>query len=59
MTQKLQLDIPLILPEITDASDACVERLTSELAARPGVEQAHIMVPDNGTPALLCIHYDP
>jgi len=59
MTQKLQLDIPLILPKITDASDACVGRLTTELAARPGVEQAHVVMPDGDGPALLCIHYNP
>lgn len=59
MTQKLQLDIPLILPDVTDASDACVGRLTSELSARPGIEQAHIVIPDGDSPALLCIHYDP
>lgn len=59
MTQKLQLDIPLILPDVTDASDACVGRLTSELSARPGVEQVHIVKPGEGRPALLCIHYDP
>lgn len=59
MTQKLQLDIPLILPEVTDASDACVARLTSELSALLGIEQAHIAIPDAGSPPLLCIHYDP
>lgn len=59
MTQKLQLAIPLILPDVTDASDACVGRLTSELSVRPGVEQVHIVKPDGGHPALLCIHYDP
>ena len=59
MTQKLQLDIPLILPDVTDASDTCVERLTAELSARPGVDQVHIVIPDGGRPALLCIHYNP
>lgn len=59
MPQKLQLDIPLILPEIPDATDACVDRLTSNLAARPGIEKAHVVPAEGDKPALLCIHYDP
>ena len=35
MTEQIQLDIPLVLPDIPDANDACVARLTSNLAARP------------------------
>ena len=58
MSQKLQLDIPLILPEIPDVNDACVERLTANLAARPGIEKAHIVPAEGDKPALLCIHYD-
>lgn len=59
MTQKLKLDIPLVLPEVGDASDACVARLTAELTARPGVEEAHVVPADGSKPPLLCIHYDP
>jgi len=59
MTEQIQLDIPLILPDIPDANDACVARLTSNLAARPGIEKAHIVPSDGAGPAILCIHYDP
>ncbi len=59
MTKKLRLDIPLILPDVTDASDACVGRLTSELSARAGVEEAHVVAKQGHAPALLCVHYDP
>ena len=59
MTEKLQLEIPLILPEIPDSSDGCVDRLTKNLIARPGIDQAHILAPEGDKPALLCIHYDP
>ncbi|ARS26414.1 heavy metal translocating P-type ATPase [Sphingomonas sp. C8-2] len=58
MSQKLQLDIPLILPDIPDANDACVERLTANLTARPGIGKAHILPAEGDEPALLCIHYD-
>ncbi|OJW73604.1 MAG: ATPase [Sphingomonadales bacterium 63-6] len=58
MTEQIQLDIPLILPDIPDANDACVARLTSNLAARPGIEKAHVVPAQGDKPALLCIHYD-
>jgi len=59
MTEQIQLEIPLILPEIPDATDACVDRLTANLSARPGIEKAHIVPAQDAKPALLCIHYDP
>lgn len=59
MTERLRLDIPLVLPEVTDAADACVGRLTAELSGRPGVEQAHVIPAAGDTPPLLCVHYDP
>jgi Cd2+/Zn2+-exporting ATPase len=59
MTQKLKLEIPLVLPEVGDASDACVGRLTADLTARPGVEEAHVVPAAGDTPPMLCIHYDP
>ncbi|MFD2239096.1 heavy metal translocating P-type ATPase [Aureimonas populi] len=59
MTQTLQLDIPLVLPEVPDTSDACVGRLLADLEGRGGVEKAHV-IPRNGEEeAKLCIHYDP
>jgi len=53
---KLQLDLPLILPGI-DERDHCIHLLTDRLAVTKGIEEAHILR-DNGT-AQLCLHYDP
>ncbi len=58
MTEKLRLDIPILLPEVSDAADACVARLTSELRARQGVENVHVAAARDGEPPQLCIHYD-
>ena len=55
----LRLDLPVLLPDVPDARDACVARLTDELAATPGVEKAHVLPAENGQPARVCIHYDP
>jgi Cd2+/Zn2+-exporting ATPase len=57
-TQKLRLDLPLILPDIRGVDDPCVNRLQEKLEGRPGIEQAHITGVEEGTPQ-LCVHYDP
>ncbi|RZS86571.1 heavy metal translocating P-type ATPase [Pigmentiphaga kullae] len=58
MTDKLSLDIPLVLPNILSEADACVQRLINELQARAGVEKAHVKSAQGSAPAQLCIHYD-
>ncbi|MFV3537541.1 hypothetical protein ACNJEJ_20965, partial [Mycobacterium tuberculosis] len=58
MNDKLELDIPVLLPDLPDAADACLERLVSTLATRDGVEKAHVIAVDGDAPAALCIHFD-
>ena len=59
MSEKLQLDLPILLPEVPDVRDACVRRLTGSMEAQDGVERAHVLDATDGEPAKLCIHYDP
>ncbi|CEJ15993.1 putative cadmium-transporting ATPase [bacterium YEK0313] len=59
MTEKLRLDIPILLPEVTDTADRCVDRLMSEMRGREGVENAHVVPAQDGQAAQLCIHFDP
>ena len=58
MPEPLRLDLDVLLPD-APADDACAARLTGELAALPGVERAHVLPPEEGAPARLCLHYDP
>ena len=53
---KLRLDLPILLPEVPDARDRCVDRLLEALRAEPAIESAHLK---EGTPPEVCIHYDP
>jgi len=69
-----RLDLPLLLPEVKDLRDACVERLLRLLGRRAGVRSAHVVgpgeeacggtQPDKPLPSLepgvsqLCLHYD-
>ena len=59
MPEPLRLDLDVLLPDAPDARDACVTRLTDELAATPGVARAHVLPADEAHPDRLCLHYDP
>lgn len=57
--KKLKLEIPLILPEVPDEKDQCVQELISMLQEQKGLEKVHVLeAADNGVPQ-LCFHYDP
>ena len=59
MAEHIQLDLPIVLPNVPDAKDACVGRLTESLREQAGVHKAHVVAATNGEPDRLCIHYDP
>jgi Cd2+/Zn2+-exporting ATPase len=53
----IQLDIPLLLPELEDSRDACLVQLEKALQYRKGIRRVHIKPGEE--PAQLCLHYDP
>jgi Zn2+/Cd2+-exporting ATPase len=58
MSEKtLQVQIPLLAPQITDAQDGCLCHLEAALQHHKGIVRAH--VEQDAEPAQLCIHYDP
>ena len=59
MADRVQLDLPILLPDVPDAADACVQRLTRSLQGRDGVDRVHVASAPDGKPNRLCIHYDP
>ena len=46
--------IIVVLPDVVDAQDACVERLTALTERHPGVSLAHTTAD-----GALCVHFDP
>ncbi|WP_128003123.1 heavy metal translocating P-type ATPase [Piscinibacter defluvii] len=56
---KLRLDIPLLLPSVTEVQDPCVQRLVQALAGREGISTVHVADAQEAAAAQLCIHYDP
>ncbi|MBU0560450.1 MAG: HAD-IC family P-type ATPase, partial [Bacteroidetes bacterium] len=56
--KKLQIKIPLILPNVPDEKDKCVNKLIEQLQNKPGIEKVHVSSEkDNGVPQ-LCFHYN-
>ena len=55
--KRVRLDLPVLLPEIPDARDACVARLKAILSRHRGIEHAHLDEMDGRT--ILCVQYDP
>ncbi len=54
--EKLELDLPPVLPDLPDERDACVGRLTKLLQSE-GLEKVHLIRANSV--ARLCLHYDP
>ena len=59
MSQKLRLDLEMVLPDLPDQRDRCAERLKAALQDRLGIEEVHWMEEDDEHPPRLCIHYAP
>jgi Zn2+/Cd2+-exporting ATPase len=54
-----QLELSLLLPDVSHVRDRCVHRLSEALKAREGVSEAHIREKGAGEGvARLCVHYD-
>lgn len=53
----VEISLPLLLPEIQDACDHCIDRLQTRLQTQRGILQTHLHLDHD--PIDLCIHYDP
>ena len=57
--EKIQINLDILLPEIPDERDACVQRIISVMQKQKGIEKAHLIPGSEGNKAKLCFHYDP
>jgi Zn2+/Cd2+-exporting ATPase len=57
VNDRARIDLPVLLPEVPDAKDACVGRLESMLREVPGVLETHVVDAEGGD--RLCVHFDP
>ncbi|WP_145081842.1 heavy metal translocating P-type ATPase [Aureliella helgolandensis] len=57
--KKIKLELKVLMPNVPDAQDGCVERLTELLRIKVGIDDAHVTDESHQQPDRLCIHYDP
>ncbi len=53
----IKINVPLLIPGLTNTKDECLKRLENSLSNRRGIARAHI--DPNANPPVLCLHYDP
>lgn len=57
--KKIQIKIPLLLPEVPDEKDQCVQKLIQHLNDKKGLEKVHVAdKTEDGVPQ-LCFHFNP
>ncbi len=57
--KKIQIKLPILLPEVPDENDRCVDRLIHDLKLEEGLKKVHLSgKTDSGVPQ-LCFHFDP
>ena len=57
MVETLELELPVLLPEVEDERDQCVQRLLDRVSRHRGIQKAH--VDRKNSLAYFCLHYDP
>lgn len=57
--EKTRINLDILLPDVPDERDACVERLISVLSAKRGIEKVHVVPQGKDGKAELCFHYIP
>ncbi len=55
----LQLDLEVVLPHAHDARDRCVDDLVTALSRLDGVDSVHVIAPEDGAAAKVCLHVQP
>lgn len=56
--KKLLIEIPLILPEVPDDKDPCVQNFIQILEGQKGIEKVHVQRSHESAVPHLCFHYN-
>jgi Cd2+/Zn2+-exporting ATPase len=57
--EKIKIDLDIVLPDVPDERDKCVQRIISATESKKGIEKVHIVPETETSKAKLCFHYDP
>ncbi len=56
---KTQINLDLLLPNLPDARDACVDRIIGLLQKHKGIHEVHVEEAAGGNVPQLCFHFNP
>jgi Cd2+/Zn2+-exporting ATPase len=57
--EKTKINLNIVLPEVPDERDDCVDRVIDSLKSRRGIDKIHLVPHDDENGARICFHYDP
>lgn len=57
--EKTRINLDILLPEVPNERDECVNRIIKAMTSERGIEKAHIIPENNTSKAQLCFHYNP
>lgn len=57
--KKTKINLDILLPEVPDEKDGCVQRIIKSLEYRRGIDKVHVVSKKGTKKAQLCFHYDP
>jgi hypothetical protein len=53
---KTRIDLDIVLPDVPDERDACVQRIIAATENKKGIDKVHVPETENSK-AQLCFHY--
>ena len=59
MSEKMQIEISLVLPSVPDKRGACIQRFVNMLESKEGIESTHIRGTVEKGADQFCIHFNP
>lgn len=57
--KKTKINLEILLPEVPNERDECVNRIIKSLEYKRGIDKVHIVPEDGNKKAQLCFHYNP
>jgi Cd2+/Zn2+-exporting ATPase len=57
--EKTRINLDILLPEVPDERDECVNRIINSMHLRRGIDKIHVIPRKENEKAQLCFHYDP
>src|SRR6478609_6987494 len=57
--EKVKINLDILLHEIHDERDACIQRLIELAKTHKGLNDVHLVPQKGGVKTQLCFHYDP